>query len=72
MVRVNLLFYWALEQSLNKKKKYFGLLNKKISLKNHFEYLPIVGEYSSLIEYFAEILGIHYDKNVKINIFYLN
>ena len=59
-------FLWALEQTLNKKKKYFGLLNKKISLKNHFEYLPIVGEYSSLIEYFAEILGIHYDKNVKI------
>jgi len=59
-------FLWALEQTLNKNKKYFSDKNKYFTGDNQFEYFPVVGEYSSLIEYFTEILGTKYDENLKI------
>ncbi len=58
-------FLWALEKSLNGKRKIFSFKKDFISNIKSFETILIVGEYSSLIDTFAEISGIDKRKDFK-------
>lgn len=59
-------FLWALEQTLNANKSYFGLnmlANPKI------DFIKIIGEYQSLRESFLSLLEIRSDKDATSHIF---
>ncbi len=59
-------FLWAFQQSVTKKKKYFGI---NLLPNAAIEFINIVGEYKSLRESFAELLEIENNKNTGDNIF---
>src|SRR3990172_11963103 len=42
-------FLWSLEKNLNKKINYFGEPNGQLKEIKSFEFLPIIGEYNSII-----------------------
>ena len=50
-------FLLALEHHLNEKKNYFNALNGSFKGIKGFEFFPIVGTYSSLLDSFASLLG---------------
>ncbi len=50
-------FIWAFEKNVNKKISVFSPLNGYFKNIKRFKYLPIVGEYSSFAESFAENIG---------------
>jgi hypothetical protein len=50
-------FLLALEHHLNEKKNYFSALNGSFKGVKGFEFLPIIGSYSSLLSSFASLLG---------------
>jgi hypothetical protein len=51
-------FLLALQQHLNEKKNYFNALNGSFKGIKGFEFLPIVGSYSSLLSSFAALFGL--------------
>ncbi len=55
-------FLLALEHHLNKEKTYFNALNGSFKGIKGFEFLPIIGNYASLLDCFAELFGIKDDK----------
>src|SRR3990172_12159518 len=48
------IFLWALEKNLNEKINYFGKLNGQLSEIQSFEFVPIIGEYKSVIASFIK------------------
>lgn len=51
-------FLWALEHQLNGKSNFFNSGNANFNANDGFEFLPVVGRYSSLLGSFAAIFGI--------------
>src|SRR5574341_392854 len=43
------IFLWALEKNLNRKMNYFADLNGQFNDIESFEFVPIIGEYNSII-----------------------
>lgn len=54
-------FLWALEQHLNKKHEFFPNEFPIFEHLDGFEFFPLIGDYASLMEAFAERLGINDD-----------
>lgn len=50
-------FLLALEHHLNEKKNYFNALNGSFRGVKGFEFLPVIGSYTSLLNYFTTLLG---------------
>ena len=48
------IFLWALEKNLNEKINYFSKLNGQLSEIQSFEFVPIIGEYKSVIASFIK------------------
>ena len=59
-------FLWAFEQTLKKRKSYFGLTTFSNSTVN---FIKIVGEYISLQDYFTDLFEIRSTENISENIF---
>jgi len=54
-------FLWALEKNLNRKRKDFTELNGQFNGVESFEYLPVIGEYKSIIQKIKEIVCKDFD-----------
>lgn len=52
-------FLLALEHHLNGEREYFNPLNGSFKGMQGFEFLPIIGEFSSLLNYFATLFGLN-------------
>lgn len=51
-------FLWAFEKNINQKKQYFSALSKDFTKLRGFEFVRIVGEYTSLKNVFAKEVGV--------------
>lgn len=59
-------FLWAFEQSINGSKRYF---DPNFAQSPNFEFLKIIGSYTSIINHFADIFDIQTGRNQHENIF---
>ncbi|MGH7801268.1 MAG: hypothetical protein ACREOW_11690 [Thermodesulfobacteriota bacterium] len=57
-------FLWALEKNLNRKTNYFGKPNGQFNQIQSFEFVPIIGEYNSIIASIIKQFGIN--KNINL------
>lgn len=60
-------FLWAFEKNINQKHSYFASLNRTFYGIKRFEFLVLVGDFSSIIESFAKHLGLSSKTDFKIN-----